>query len=33
MNAMLQMNKIEIDGLRRAYESEESAASVGTRSG
>ena len=33
MNAMLQMKKIEIDGLRRAYESEESAASVGTRSG
>jgi predicted 3-demethylubiquinone-9 3-methyltransferase (glyoxalase superfamily) len=33
MNAMLQMNKIEIDGLRRAYESEESAASVGTRTG
>jgi predicted 3-demethylubiquinone-9 3-methyltransferase (glyoxalase superfamily) len=33
MNAMLQMNKIEIDGLRRAYESEESAASVGTRGG
>jgi predicted 3-demethylubiquinone-9 3-methyltransferase (glyoxalase superfamily) len=26
MNAMLQMNKIEIDGLRRAYESEESVA-------
>jgi predicted 3-demethylubiquinone-9 3-methyltransferase (glyoxalase superfamily) len=32
MNAMLQMGKIEIDGLRRAYESEESAASAGTRS-
>jgi hypothetical protein len=24
-HAMLQMNKIEIDGLRRAYESQESA--------
>jgi predicted 3-demethylubiquinone-9 3-methyltransferase (glyoxalase superfamily) len=33
MNAMLQMGKIEIDGLRRAYESEESAASASTRSG
>jgi predicted 3-demethylubiquinone-9 3-methyltransferase (glyoxalase superfamily) len=30
MSAMLQMNKIEIDGLRRAYESKES---VGTPSG
>jgi predicted 3-demethylubiquinone-9 3-methyltransferase (glyoxalase superfamily) len=28
MNAMLQMSKIEIEGLRRAYESEESAAPV-----
>jgi hypothetical protein len=27
MNAMLQMTKIEIDGLRRAYESAGSAAS------
>ena len=31
MNAMLQMSKIEIDGLRRAYESEESAAAVAPR--
>jgi predicted 3-demethylubiquinone-9 3-methyltransferase (glyoxalase superfamily) len=31
MNAMLQMRKIEIDGLRRAYESEESAAADASR--
>lgn len=31
MNAMLQMSKIEIDGLRAAYESEESARAVGPR--
>jgi predicted 3-demethylubiquinone-9 3-methyltransferase (glyoxalase superfamily) len=31
MNAMLQMSKIEIDGLRRAYESEENAAAVAPR--
>jgi predicted 3-demethylubiquinone-9 3-methyltransferase (glyoxalase superfamily) len=28
MNAMLQMSKIEIDGLRRAYEAEEAAGTV-----
>jgi predicted 3-demethylubiquinone-9 3-methyltransferase (glyoxalase superfamily) len=31
MNAMLQMSKIEIDGLRAAYESEESAGAVAPR--
>jgi predicted 3-demethylubiquinone-9 3-methyltransferase (glyoxalase superfamily) len=31
MNAMLQMSKIEIDELRRAYESEESAAAAAPR--